>query len=322
MRCALLVPFCLASLLSAQNFVPNGHFDAGAAGWTMTQFNDPLGTTGFGSARVAGNGPSEALYADFYTLTPVMSATWRGPTITLPAATLPVSFNVMWEKQTTPPIPSVSVNRVELRIFDATNTRVFLGTRQAPNQTGLLERASFSGSFAVPAAGAYTVELFLRHSNLANMPFKCWVDDVVIGGPDNYVYGQGCAGSGGVVPVIGSLNAPAVNSSNFTVQLNDAWGGPTAALFLMDLSDTSAGGLPLPYPLGGGCDLRTGTTVLTVHVLQGGGNGAGSAGQVLGIPNLPGLAGLRLFTQFAVNDPAAQNTFGLTVTPGYSFVIR
>lgn len=46
----------LALGATAQNIVPNGEFHAGPVGWTLTSFNDPAGTTGFGTARVAGQG--------------------------------------------------------------------------------------------------------------------------------------------------------------------------------------------------------------------------------------------------------------------------
>src|SRR5690349_6207902 len=95
----------LAAGLPAQNLVFNGHFDQGGNGWTMTQFNDPLGTTGFAPARTTGNGPSMAVFGNFQTLTPVMSATYRGTAIALPAGPVPVSFDVMWDKQVTTPIP-------------------------------------------------------------------------------------------------------------------------------------------------------------------------------------------------------------------------
>ena len=46
--------FAVALALPAQNLVPDGEFHDGGGAWTMVSFNDPLGTTGFASARVAG----------------------------------------------------------------------------------------------------------------------------------------------------------------------------------------------------------------------------------------------------------------------------
>lgn len=309
--------------LPAQNLVTNGHFDQASAGWTMTGFNDPLGTTGFARSRVTGNGPSTAVFANFQTLTPVMSATYRGTPVFLPQAPMPYSFDVMWEKLVTAPIPSASVNRVEFRVFDAANAMVFSVQRPSPNQTGLLERASQTGTFTPPAAGLYSIELFLRHSNLAGIPYTTWVDNVVVGSASSFTFGSGCTGTGGFAPVIGSNNAPLINTTNFQVELNDAWGGPTVAIMALDLSNTNAGGIPLPFALGGGCNLLVGTGSLLVHLLTGGaGPGTGTAAQVLAVPNNPGIVGLWLFCQWGVNDPASLSPLQVATSAGFAFMVQ
>lgn len=309
--------------VAAQNLVPNGEFHDGSTGWTRTAFNDPLGSTGFAPARTAGEGPSMAVYADFRTLTSVMSATFRGPAVLLPGVPLPVGFRVMWEKPTTTaPIPSPSVNRVELRIVDTTtNAVVYTGTRAAPNQTGTFERATFSAVATIPATGTYQFELFLRHSNLAGIPFVCWVDDVHCGGLAIDFYGQGCAGSGGFVPAISSSNSPAVNTNNFSLDVTDV-AGPGFAVYLLDLSNTTWAGGALPYPLGGGCNLLNGAAVALYHPIATQGPGTGSASQILPIPNFPGLAGVRMFGQWAGYDLAAPNPYGFTMSAGLSLTIQ
>jgi hypothetical protein len=312
----------LSGLLAAQNLVPDGEFHQGGSSWTMISFNDPLGTTGFGTARVARQGPSTAIYADFYTLTSVMSATWQTPPVALPAGALPVGFRVMWEKQVTTPIPSTSVNRVEFRIYDtATNTLVYTATQAAPNQTGNFEYAQFSNAVTIPATGAYHFQIFMRHSNLANMPFRCWVDDIYVGALATEAYGQGCAGSGGFVPVIGSSNAPLVNSTNFTFELNDAF-APGVAFLLADFQNTTWPGGTLPWPLGGGCDLLTNAGSSVLVVMSTVGPGTGVAGVLFPIPNVPSLAGLTLYTQWGVLDPAAPNPYGFAMTAGYRVTIQ
>ena len=318
----LAAAFSLFTVLPAQNLAPNGEFHDGSTGWTLTGFNDPLGTTSFAAARTSGNGPSMAVFADFYTLTPVMSATWTGPQTALPAGPLPVGFRAMWEKTVTTPIPYPTVNRVELRILDATtNLAIYTGTLQSPSQTGLLERASFSGLATIPAAGLYSFQVFMRHSNLAAMPFKCWVDDVYGSSTVTEVFGQGCAGSGGFVPVIGSSNAPALNTNNFTIELNDAY-GPGLGLFLVDLSNTVWAGGTLPFALGGGCDLRVGGAVLLFHLISTVGNGTGSVGQIFPIGNDPSFTGVTFYAQWGVLDPAALNPYGAVSTAGYRFTIQ
>jgi hypothetical protein len=315
---------CLACTgLSAQNLVPNGHFDQAATGWTMTQFNDPLGTTGFAPARVTGNGPSMAVFGNFQTLTPVMSVTYRTAQTFLPPVPLPLSFDVMWEKQVTMPIPQPSVNRVEFRVYDAANTMIHSVQQPSPNQTGLIERASFTGTYTPPAAAMYTIEIFLRHSNLATIPFTCRVDNIVLGTPNSFTFGTGCAGSGSFVPVIGSSNAPLINTTNFQIELNDGWGGPTVAILALDFSNTSVGGIPLPFSLGGGCNLRVGTGALLVNLLTGGaGPGTGAAAQLLAVPNNPGITGLWLFSQWGVSDPASPSPLQVTTSAGFAFLIQ
>ena len=109
---AFLLSTCLAlsASLGAQNQMPFGNFQQGALNWKRTSFNDPLGTTGIGDALVTTAATSEALFASFKTLTPVMQATWRSSAFQLTSGSLSVSFNVMWDKITvTAPIRSPSV---------------------------------------------------------------------------------------------------------------------------------------------------------------------------------------------------------------------
>ncbi|MBM4060216.1 MAG: hypothetical protein FJ265_03830 [Planctomycetes bacterium] len=316
------LPALLSGVLAAQNLVPDGEFHQGGSGWTRISFNDPLGSTGFAAARVANQGPSMALFADFQTLTSVMTATWQSPSVVLPAGPLPVGYRVMWEKQVTMPIPSPTSNRVELRIYDSTtNTLVYTGTQPSPNQTGFLERAQFSALPTIPATGAHHFQVFMRHSNVAVFPFKCWVDDVYVGGLVTEVYGQGCAGSGGFVPVIGSSNAPLLNSSNFTLELNDAF-APGLAVVVADLQNAVWAGGPLPWQLGGGCALLTGPAASVFVLMPSGGAGTGVAAVPFAIGNNPGFAGLDFYAQWGVSDPAAPNPYGFTTTAGYRFTIQ
>jgi hypothetical protein len=314
--------FALLAVLPAQNLVPNGEFHDGNAGWTLVAFNDPLGTNGFAAARTAGNGPSMAVFANFQTLTSVMSATFQSPPVALPQGPLPVGFRAMWEKQVTTPIPYPTVNRVELRIVDAaTNLVVYTGTQGSPNQAGLLERASFSAVANIPAAGNYSFVVFLRHSNLAGIPFTNWVDDVYCGALTTEVFGQGCAGSGGFVPVIGSSNTPRVNSNNFTIELNDAF-GPSLGVFLVDQSNTVWAGGALPFALGGGCNLLVGGAVSLFRLITTNGPGTGSLGQVFPVPANPAFGGLTFYAQWGVLDPAAPNPYGAVSTAGFRFTIQ
>lgn len=317
----LLMTLAVTTTAAAQNQVPNGEFQLGSADWTLMSFNDPAGTTGFAAARVAGYGPSDAVFADFQTLSGVRSATYRSSPVTLPSGPLPVGFRALWEKQVTTPIPYPTVNRVDLRIIDAaTNTTFYTGTLQSPNQTGLTESGTFFDLVTVPATGSYEFELFIRHSNLAGIPFVCWVDDVYAGSLNVDYFGQGCPGAGGFVPAITTSNAPLINTNNFTLEIHDTY-GPTAAVVVVDYSNTTWAGGALPFSLGNGCDLLVGTAGNAAHVITSTGAGSGTASQALPIPNNPALVGQVLYSQWGVVDAAAGG-LGLAMSAGIVFIIQ
>lgn len=318
---ALVSTLLTVPRLVAQNLVPEGEFHEGGVTWTRTTFNDPLGSTGFAPARVASHGPSMAVFADFQTLSSVMSATFRSQPVALPPVPLPVGFRVMWEKQVSTPIPQPSVNRVELRLVNSANVVVQTLTLAAPNQSGFLERNQFTGLLNVPAVDVYTFDLFLRHSNLATIPFVCWVDDIYVGGLTTEVFGQGCPGSGGIAPTLSSSGSPAIGSSNFVIELHDAM-SPGFGFFVLDATNAFWAGGVLPFDLGGGCNLLVGTTVSVLHLIQGGGPGQGQSRQLFPMPQNPAYTGYSLFAQWGVVDGAAPNSYGLCTSPGLRFTLQ
>lgn len=122
------------------------------------------------------------------------------------------------------------------------------------------------------------------------------------------VFGQGCAGSGGKVPKIGSSGDRVYGSKTFRITLSDALGqfGSNAVLAL-GRSRTNYGGIPLPLALGGGCDLLVSLDLLFFTPLSGGtGPGLGTASINLFLPLDPKLQGLQLHFQWAVADPQAK----------------
>lgn len=309
-----------AAVLPAQNLVPNGDFAAGQAGWTLSQWNETRGSTGVAPGFVDGSTSSNALYADFVTLQPVMSATWTSAPLPLPAGTLPVGLRAMWNKAGTTPIPYPSANRVDVLVRNAAGTVVFTTSLGVPGQTGYQERATLSATVEIAAAGLHTVELVLRHSNLAGMPFSTWVDDVVVGQAVALPFGQGCPGSGGIVPKVACVNVPRRGSTDCRIELQRAR-VPSTAVLALDLTCQQAGGMPLPLPLGGGCSLLVGTTALATRVPTGT-SGFGTAQVPLPIPMLPGLAGTQLFAQWGVFDVAAPNAYGLVTSGGLQITIQ
>jgi hypothetical protein len=163
--------------------------------------------------------------------------------------------------------------------------------------------------------------LLMRHSNVAGIPYTAWIDDVFVGAPNSSYFGTGCAGSGGVVPVLGVLGPSSVGSTTYALTANDAF-SPSIAFFLMDITNTSTGGLSLPYALGGGCAVRVGVSVLLAVGVTGSGAGTGIATQNLPVPANPGLAGVVLYAQWVVSDPAAPNALHFATTAGYRFRIQ
>ena len=315
--CAALVP----AAATAQNFVPEGDFEQAGSTWTQHSFNDPLGTTGFAAFATVDQAPSQAVFADFHTLTPVMSAAYRSQPFQIPVPTIPLGFSAAWEKQVTTPIPSPSVNRVELRILDSSLTLVQSFRLQAPNQTGLVERANFTTMLNV-TPGTYTVEVFMRHSNLAGIPFKNWVDDVYIGDVAVSFYGQGCAGTGGFVPKLHTNGTPRIGNAGFAFELAEA-NAPGIALCTLGFSNTSWGGGPsLPFQLGGGCAVLSDPVASAGQPIIGNGPGNGTATLPIAIPNDTGLIGRSLYSQWIVPDQAAPNQYGLVLSAGMRLQIQ
>lgn len=112
-------------------------------------------------------------------------------------------------------------------------------------------------------------------------------------------YGQGCPGSGNIVPEIGFTGTLALGSNDFTVTLQKALGGFTVqALMALGVQKIQAN-------LGGTCNLLVNPLVILQTNSAGSGAGTGSAQFKLPIPNNPSLIGKQLHFQWAVTDPAA-----------------
>lgn len=124
---------------------------------------------------------------------------------------------------------------------------------------------------------------------------------------------SGCAGTGSLVPEIGSTGTLAVPSANFGVTLSNALGG-TPGAFTLGTSATTWGPFALPYAIGGGCSIQTNLSLVLPIPVQGSGPGNGTATVPLPIPNDPTLFGASLFAQWLIVDPASGSPFGVTTT--------
>jgi hypothetical protein len=123
------------------------------------------------------------------------------------------------------------------------------------------------------------------------------------------LYGTGCAGTAGLVPALGSQGSVALGSTTFAVTLGQGAASSLALLF-GGLSRTQSGPVSLPFALGGGCAvLASPDAVRTAFTDPAGATSAG-----LGIPNRASLVGTNVYFQWAVVDPAAPSTYGVTVS--------
>ncbi len=124
------------------------------------------------------------------------------------------------------------------------------------------------------------------------------------------VYGTGCAGTGGFLPLIATTGgAPTIGHPAFGFVLTRALGGAQAFLFASDAQNVP--GFPLggclvhiapflPYPV---VEL---SRVSSVYGIAGMG-GVGSAVKYVPIPNVPALQGMTAYFQWSVFDSAGPN---------------
>jgi hypothetical protein len=119
-------------------------------------------------------------------------------------------------------------------------------------------------------------------------------------------YGNGCPGTGGVVPTIATFGgAPAPGNGAFGISIARGRGGAPAFLFFSTLADPV--GLPIL-----GCPLHLAGAIHVVPVAVTLGGPAGAAGEGhrflgLAVPPDPGLSGAQVHFQWAVLDPGSAN---------------
>ncbi|MBK8976333.1 MAG: hypothetical protein IPM29_10420 [Planctomycetes bacterium] len=127
------------------------------------------------------------------------------------------------------------------------------------------------------------------------------------------LFGEGCPGSAGTVPMLYAGNAPRLGAS-MALHLQDAAPG-AVALMGIGLSRFEVRGIPLPFELGvlgaPGCALLTSLDADFPLVVDA----SGSAQLDLVMPSDPVLAGLPLYFQSVVIDPPA-NAAAITTSNG------
>lgn len=83
--------------------------------------------------------------------------------------------------------------------------RLISTSNAAPVTQVEIERRTFTVTFNLRAGLDITIEISLRHSNLAQMPFFHDVDEVFVRALNSYVFSAGCLGTGSFVPVLNSV---------------------------------------------------------------------------------------------------------------------
>ncbi|UXI68075.1 cytochrome-c peroxidase [Tahibacter amnicola] len=120
------------------------------------------------------------------------------------------------------------------------------------------------------------------------------------------IVGNGVAGAGGLVPVIGAIEPPLLGNDNFTVSVS---GGPAGAAATLVVSRTDPG-TPGSVPTG---DFTNRTVTLA-----GTGN-AGYASINIDLGTNPALTGQTLYGRYYIADPAAPN--GIAVTQAFQITV-
>ena len=141
-------------------------------------------------------------------------------------------------------------------------------------------------------------------------PFRLWVNAANV-----TAFGSGCAGAGGLVPILGAAT-PAAIGQGYAVTLINASPG-TLVLHALGYSATNWNGVPLPFDLSGagapGCALLVNLIILQGGATTGIGPGGGTATVTWPVPADPLLRGAQFLSQALVIDGAA-NPLGITTS--------
>lgn len=123
------------------------------------------------------------------------------------------------------------------------------------------------------------------------------------------LYGQGCPGTGALVPAMSGSGNVVLGSTNFAFELTQA-PALSLAVLIGGFSRTTSVLGPLPAPIGGGCAILASPDTTSAFVTSP----TGTVTMPFAIPNSPTLSGLDLFFQWAIVDPASGSPLGLTTS--------
>jgi hypothetical protein len=133
-------------------------------------------------------------------------------------------------------------------------------------------------------------------------------------------FGSGCSAATGTAPVLTGAGDAAIGTT--LVLLVDRALPGTVGGFLLGVSRSAHGALPLPLALGGGCTLLVAPDVFAASAVTPTAGGLGTAAFALTVPFDPLLVGLAAHAQWAQLDGASPATVPLTFSNGGTFVVH
>jgi choice-of-anchor B domain-containing protein len=194
---------------------------------------------------------------------------------------------------------------VHMSYYAAGYRGVDITNPDAPREIGYYDTANAWGCYPFQPSGNIYISDIPSSGGLFVVKLTCGV-------PERY--GQGTAGSGGIVPVIDWHGGYArINNPTFKVEGRSMLGGATV-LMLVGFNQVS-------FDVFGMRLLVDPSPPAFIGFLQASGSGAGNGtvSATVGIPNDPGLGNSSVYSQLIVLDPGAPQ--GLAATPGMKITI-
>ena len=205
-----------------------------------------------------------------------------------------------------------------------THTFAFNGGRDwsytytAPANPGLIEL--YAAANTVDGDGTVDGDEWAFHGDptgTVSVPVRLYANS-----PGNVHHGDGCVGSFGNFPVLGSKEAPMVNNQNFAYEVH---GAPVSTFGTFFIGADPAFRLPLGIIGITSCTLHTNPIVslpLATSSMGTSMRGDGSATIPFPIPNVAGLSGATLLVQAALVDLQNGRKIALTLTNALATTIQ
>lgn len=197
-----------------------------------------------------------------------------------------------------------------------THTFAFNGNRDwkydytAPANPGLIEL--YAAANTVNGDGLPENDMWGFHGDTTgqvSVPVRLYAN-----APGNTHHGDGCVGSFGNYPILGSKETPAIGNNNFAYEVH---GAPVSTLGVMFIGVDPAFHVPLDFIRITSCTLHVNPLVsLQIGTTAAGTTMRGDGTSVIPfpLPNDPALSGASIQTQVALIDPQNGRSIALTLT--------